>query len=157
MAYLILIIEDDSNIAKYIQSCLSIGGYRSETCSDGQTAVEKIQTGRYDLALLDIMLPKLDGFEVMERINAEIERCKVEGLDRERFELVKKSYYGAQVRGVNNVEAVATLMLNSAMDGVTPFDIIEIIAETTFEDVMKRLFVSLDSKYSAISIIDPAE
>lgn len=95
--------------------------------------------------------------EVMERINAEIERCKGEGLDRERFELVKKSYYGAQVRGVNNVEAVATLMLNSAMDGVTPFDTIEIIAETTFEDVMKRLFVSLDSRYSAISIIDPAE
>lgn len=68
MSYLILIVEDDSNIAKYIQSCLSIGGYSSETCADGQTAVEKIQAGRYDLVLLDIMLPKLDGFEVMERI-----------------------------------------------------------------------------------------
>lgn len=71
MAHLILIVEDDSNIAKYIQSCLSIVGYRCETCSDGQSAVEKIQTGRYDLVLLDIMLPKLDGFEVMERIKSE--------------------------------------------------------------------------------------
>lgn len=95
--------------------------------------------------------------EVMDRINTEIEKAKINGLDRERFELIKKSYYGSQIREFNNVEAVATAMINSAMDGVTPFDIVETIANTTFDDVIKRMFISLDSRYSAISIIDPAE
>ena len=41
MSCKILIVEDDSNIAKYIQACLTIGGYDSEICSDGLSAVER--------------------------------------------------------------------------------------------------------------------
>lgn len=66
----ILIVEDDENIAKYIQTCLSLGGYQSDICDNGQTSVEVISNRRYDLVLLDIMLPGLDGFEVLERIKA---------------------------------------------------------------------------------------
>ena len=41
MSCKILIVEDDSNIAKYIQACLTMGGYDSEICSDGLSAVER--------------------------------------------------------------------------------------------------------------------
>ena len=95
--------------------------------------------------------------EVLARLIEEIERTKVEGLDKNRFELIKKSYYGSQIREFNNVEAVATSMLNSRMNSVTPFDIIEIIANVSFEDVQKRLFKQLNTENVTISIIEPVQ
>jgi DNA-binding response OmpR family regulator len=60
----ILIVEDDENIAHMIEAALTIGNYTSKVCGDGLTAVSEILSGEYDLILLDIMLPKLDGFQV---------------------------------------------------------------------------------------------
>lgn len=68
MSCKILVVEDDANIAKYIQACLGLGSYESEICGDGLRAVERISGGGYDLVLLDVMLPELDGFQVMERV-----------------------------------------------------------------------------------------
>lgn len=64
----IIIVEDDAHIAKYIQACLAVGDYKSEICSDGLSAVDRIGKGCCDLILLDVMLPGLNGFEVMERV-----------------------------------------------------------------------------------------
>ena len=64
----ILIVEDDPNIAKSIEVTTSIVGYHCDHCADGLTAVEKAMTGSYDIILLAIMLPGLNGFEVIERI-----------------------------------------------------------------------------------------
>jgi DNA-binding response OmpR family regulator len=63
----ILIVEDDENIAHMIEATLSIGGYTSKVCGDGASAVTEILNGAFDLILLDVMLPKLDGFAVFER------------------------------------------------------------------------------------------
>ncbi|MDR3037308.1 MAG: response regulator transcription factor [Coriobacteriales bacterium] len=63
----ILIVEDDENIAHMIEAALTIGSYTSRVVSDGASAVTEILTGNYDLILLDIMLPKMDGFTVFER------------------------------------------------------------------------------------------
>ena len=62
----ILIVEDDENIAHMLEATLTIGGYTSKVCGDGLSALNEIMTGEYDLVLLDIMLPKLDGFQVFE-------------------------------------------------------------------------------------------
>lgn len=64
----ILIVEDDENIAKMILATVSIVGYEAEICSDGEEAVSMILNGNYDLILLDVMLPGLNGFEIMEKI-----------------------------------------------------------------------------------------
>lgn len=66
----ILIVEDDENIAKTIKATLSMAGYYGEICDDGALAVDMIKGKGYDLILLDVMLPSLSGFEVMERIRA---------------------------------------------------------------------------------------
>jgi DNA-binding response OmpR family regulator len=63
----ILIVEDDENIAHMIEAALTIGNYTSTVCGDGASAVNEILSGAYDLVLLDVMLPKLDGFQVFER------------------------------------------------------------------------------------------
>ncbi len=64
----ILIVEDDENIAKSIEATTSIVGYSSEIISDGNIAVSKIKENDHDLVLLDIMLPQLSGFEIIEKI-----------------------------------------------------------------------------------------
>lgn len=67
----ILIVEDDVNIAKMLEVTLSIGGYESERCDNGKKAVELVSSRTYDLVLLDVMLPDMDGFKVIEYINKE--------------------------------------------------------------------------------------
>uniref|UniRef100_UPI0040574C8C response regulator transcription factor n=1 Tax=Agathobacter sp. TaxID=2021311 RepID=UPI0040574C8C len=64
----ILIVEDDENTAKYIQTCLSMGQYESEICNDGYAAINLLSEQFFDLILLDVMLPGIDGFEIQERI-----------------------------------------------------------------------------------------
>ena len=64
----ILIVEDDQTISKLIAASLSISGYESVPCFDGNEAVHMVSNEEFDLILLDIMLPGLDGFQVMEKI-----------------------------------------------------------------------------------------
>lgn len=64
----ILIVEDDDSIAKLIQMSLGKNGYHCECAGDGLQASEMIEARLYDLVLLDIMLPKINGFELLEYI-----------------------------------------------------------------------------------------
>ena len=64
----ILIVEDELNISKLIEDTLALGSYETEVSSDGIDALNKINNNCYDLILLDIMLPKLDGFEILEKL-----------------------------------------------------------------------------------------
>ncbi|MDE7433217.1 MAG: response regulator transcription factor [Lachnospiraceae bacterium] len=61
----ILIVEDDINIAKMIQTTIEMGGYEACVCNDGISGLEKINSNCFDLALLDVMLPGLDGFGII--------------------------------------------------------------------------------------------
>ncbi|MBQ1332985.1 MAG: response regulator transcription factor [Lachnospiraceae bacterium] len=63
----ILIVEDDPNIAKTIEVTLSLVGYGCEICGEGNEAAALLESGRFDLCLLDVMLPGADGFEIAER------------------------------------------------------------------------------------------
>lgn len=64
----ILIIEDDPDILEMLSSWLSEAGYDPACAEDGMEALEKFADGAYDLVLLDLMLPKIDGFGVCEWI-----------------------------------------------------------------------------------------
>lgn len=64
----ILIVEDEEHIARMIDSTLALGGHTSVWCSDGDEAPARIAEGHFDLVLLDVMLPGLDGFSIMSQI-----------------------------------------------------------------------------------------
>ena len=62
----ILIVEDEEPIANLIKINLKNAGYHCDVSYDGQAGADKMQTGHYDLCLLDIMLPEIDGYELLE-------------------------------------------------------------------------------------------
>lgn len=66
----ILIVEDEEPIANLIRMNLGKAGYQCEIAFDGEEAADKIENNSYDLILLDVMLPKLNGYEVLEYANA---------------------------------------------------------------------------------------
>lgn len=68
MAKKVLIIDDDTYIRELYEELLTADGYEVETAKEGETGLKKIQEGGYDLVLLDIMLPKIDGHGVLVKL-----------------------------------------------------------------------------------------
>ena len=64
----ILVIEDDPALARQLVHTLLRCGFKVEAVNDGLSAIEKIATGKFDLALLDLMIPKIHGYEVLKQI-----------------------------------------------------------------------------------------
>ena len=64
----ILIVDDEPLIVKGLKYSLEQDGYETDSAADGEEAVNKFFNGQYDLVLLDVMLPKLNGIEVCQRI-----------------------------------------------------------------------------------------
>ena len=67
MAEKILIVEDEARIARFVELELLHEGYEVDKAADGREGLERMETGNYDLVLLDIMLPGLNGLEVLRR------------------------------------------------------------------------------------------
>lgn len=64
----ILVVDDEQLLVKGIKFNLETEGYQVETAFDGEEAVERARTGNFDLIILDVMMPKLSGFEACMRI-----------------------------------------------------------------------------------------
>jgi two-component system response regulator RegX3 len=67
----ILVIEDEAAIREGLIDVLVFHGYTVDCAATGPEGLEKAQTGKFDLILLDIMLPGMDGYEICDRIRAE--------------------------------------------------------------------------------------
>ena len=67
----VLIVEDEEKLARMLELELNYEGYKTEKAFDGRTGLELALSGKYDLILLDIMLPQLSGMEVLRRLRRE--------------------------------------------------------------------------------------
>lgn len=105
----ILIVEDEKNISKLIEDTLALANYHTDVSFDGKEAITKITTNKYDLILMDIMLPEMDGFEICEKIG---------NIDTPIIFLTAKNDITSVVRG-----------LKSGVDYMTkPFEPLELLA-----------------------------
>lgn len=66
----ILIAEDEARISSFIQKGLTANGYSVSVVSDGVAALDYASTGEFDLVILDVGLPRMDGFEVLRKLRA---------------------------------------------------------------------------------------
>lgn len=67
----VLIVDDDQYIRELYEEVLRNEGCTVETAVDGLDGLQKLQQGGYDLVLLDVMMPHLDGLEVLEKLKAD--------------------------------------------------------------------------------------
>jgi len=114
----ILVIEDDPSIRMGLEDTLTAKGYQVEVVGKGGEGAEKAMSGRYDLVVLDVMLPDIDGFEVCRRIR------QSRGPTR-RLPVIMLSARGAELDRVRGLEL-------GADDYVTkPFSPRELAARVT--------------------------
>lgn len=73
----ILVIEDDPKIASFIVNGLKQSGFAADHCSDGDEGLARAQTISYDAAIVDIMLPKLDGLSLISQLRSKNVRTPV--------------------------------------------------------------------------------
>ena len=100
----ILLVEDEEKLARMVELELKYEGYQVDKAADGRTGLDMAQTGDYDLILLDIMLPALNGMEVLRRLRREslvpvimltardTVRDKVAGLDAGADDYITKPF-----------------------------------------------------------------
>jgi CheY-like chemotaxis protein len=69
----ILIVEDEPDVSKFLKIRLENGGYEVDEAENGQEAIEKVRRGHPQLILLDIQLPKLNGYEVCRILKSDPE------------------------------------------------------------------------------------
>lgn len=101
----ILIVEDEREIVRFLELELRHEGYETQACLDGRTGLEAALSGDFDLVLLDVMLPELNGLEVLRRLRREKETPvllvtardavmdKVSGLDLGANDYITKPFH----------------------------------------------------------------
>jgi len=70
----VLVVEDDNRIADLVERALTEDGHSVAVSHNGREGAQMLLSGRFDAALLDILLPDMDGFEVLEQVRAK--HCK---------------------------------------------------------------------------------
>ncbi len=73
----LLVVEDDPNIVELLAASLRFAGFEVATATDGHSALRTAREFGPDLMVLDVMMPGIDGFEVVRRLSAEGNRCPV--------------------------------------------------------------------------------
>jgi DNA-binding response OmpR family regulator len=117
----ILVIEDDPSIRMGLVDTLSAKGYEVEAVGRGGEGAERASSGRFDLAVLDVMLPDIDGFEVLRRVRSSPAR---------KLAVIMLSARGAELDRVRGLEL-------GADDYVTkPFSLMELLARVA--SVLRR-------------------
>lgn len=90
----VLVIDDDEKIISLIRRSLAFAGYRVHTAADGMAGLDQLLTDTPDLIILDVMMPKLDGWEVVRRI-------REAGLDVPVLMLTAKDEVADRVKGLD--------------------------------------------------------
>ena len=73
----VLAVDDERHIVRLIQVNLERAGYQVSTAFDGAEALKKVESDKPDLIVLDVMMPKMDGFEVLKRLQANPESREI--------------------------------------------------------------------------------
>jgi len=91
----ILIMEDSVALLKLMQTILEKAGYSIEVAADGKLGLQKVYNHTFDLILVDLMMPEVDGFEVIARIHSEFPKIPLIAFSAHPAHLVEKKAFAA--------------------------------------------------------------
>jgi DNA-binding response OmpR family regulator len=114
----ILIVEDERPISDLIQMNLEAEGYHCTCAYDGETAANLLESESFDLALLDIMLPKINGYELLDYVNS----IGIPAIFLTAKATIKDKVYGLRLGAEDYI--------------IKPFDVSELLARV--EVVLRR-------------------
>lgn len=129
----ILIVEDEEPISELIKINLNIAGFEVEQAMDGEEGLNLIKNNTYDLVILDIMLPKVDGYHLLPHITGknipviiltakDTIKDKIQGLNMGADDYVTKPFEGMEL--IARVKSV--LRRNAKMENIITYDNIQI-------------------------------
>jgi DNA-binding response OmpR family regulator len=109
----ILVVDDDVNILRGFKSILEREGYKVETAETGKAALERIKKGKFDVCLVDVRLPDMDGTELLLKMADDPKTIKIIVTGFSSEEVGKKAAdYGADdflVKPVQPAELIVTV------------------------------------------------
>ncbi len=95
---LILIVDDNKPSLEAVKEIFKMQGYEVETADCGEIAIEMIASKKYAAVILDIMLPRVDGFEVCRRVRADAKNSKTPVILITALDIPEISKMSAEVR-----------------------------------------------------------
>ena len=131
----LLLIEDEEDLNNILAKGLRKTGYAVDTATDGRDGLDLFYTNEYDLVILDLNLPSIDGIEILSNIRTDNEECKI-------LILSARSNYEQRIEG-----------LDKGADDylVKPFDFGELNAR--IRNLLRRNFVQKSAKLRYENII----
>jgi CheY-like chemotaxis protein len=93
----ILVADDEINILEAIRDILESAGHEVVSVYDGQEALEKIHAQKFDVALIDVMMPKLDGYHLATLVNGTPNKPKLIIVTARDFDADKSAIYASGV------------------------------------------------------------
>ncbi|HYA84418.1 MAG TPA: response regulator [Candidatus Bathyarchaeia archaeon] len=91
----ILLVDDEYDISSVMKLLLEENGFKVDSFTDAFEALENFRTGLYDLAILDVIMPEMDGFSLYEKIKKLDDKviiCFLTATDDTYYEILKKNY-----------------------------------------------------------------
>lgn len=105
----ILLVEDDESVRQEFSRALRKRAIEIDELTDGEIAVEAIRSGRYDLVVLDLRLPKKDGFEILRAVRDEFPKPVVLALSASREDVERVAGDRSVMACINKAFALSNL------------------------------------------------
>ncbi len=148
----VLVVDDEKAIVKGIMFSLQADGTEVDCAYDGEEALEKIKSNEYDIILLDVMLPRLNGFEVCERVREfsavpiimltakSDDEDKISGLKNGADDYVTKPFNIMEIKA--RMEAILRRTKNKKKDHDENIDAVLVTGDMRLECANKRLLIN---------------
>ena len=91
----ILVVDDEYDVSLVMKLILEENGFKVDSFTDATEALESFSTGLYDLAILDVIMPEMDGFslyEMIKKLDDKVIICFLTATDDTYYEILKKNY-----------------------------------------------------------------
>ena len=110
----ILIVDDEQDYCDVMEMIFASHGYQAEVCSNGEEALEKLEGKPFDLVLTDLMMPRMDGTQLLQQVKKKYPNARIEDIEDNEISAAFKQGI-SQMSNVNPVTEMVNLIQTQRM------------------------------------------